>query len=388
MTNLETENMKEPLPSKADYDRLLEENRLLRAVFDQLPSELVVVNPELRYLFVNKAAVKDDEIREWMIGKTDTEFWERKNRNSELSIKRREGCLEVIRTNSDLQFEESFHVGTPQEKHYVRLHRPSLVGEARPYIIIYGQEITELKKSEEKLKAQNIELEKLNHELDQFVYSASHNLRAPLLSVKGLLGLIEDKEMEAPARKRFIDEIYKSIQRLDSTIKDIIDYSKNARLELQPTQINLEQLVRNTYEDLKFYEGTTVAMELITRGSNAFFSDERRLKSIVHNIMSNSVKYSDSSKNVCWLRAEIDVINEKCVLVFSDNGKGISMENQGRVFDMFYRATTERSGSGLGLYIVKEMTERIGGSILLESELGTGTTIRIELPNFMDSPSA
>jgi signal transduction histidine kinase len=104
--------------------------------------------------------------------------------------------------------------------------------------------------------------------------------------------------------------------------------------------------------------------------------------------MSNSVKYSDSSKNACWLRAEIDVMDEKCVLVFSDNGKGISMENQGRVFDMFYRATTERSGSGLGLYIVKEMTERIGGSILLESELGTGTTIRIELPNFMDSPSA
>jgi len=105
MTNPESENMKEPLPSKADFDRLLEENRLLRAVFDQLPSELVVVDPEIRYLFVNKAAVKDDEIREWMIGKTDTEFWERKNRNSELSVKRREGCLEVIRTNNDLQFE-------------------------------------------------------------------------------------------------------------------------------------------------------------------------------------------------------------------------------------------------------------------------------------------
>jgi signal transduction histidine kinase len=388
MTNPESENMKEPLPSKADYDRLLKENRLLRAVFDQLPSELVVVDPELRYLFVNKAAVKDDEIREWMIGKTDTEFWERKNRNSDLSVKRRAGCLEVIRTNNDLQFEESFHVGTPQEKHYVRLHRPSLAGVAQPYIIIYGQEITELKKSEEQLKAQNVELEKLNHELDQFVYSASHNLRAPLLSVKGLLGLIEVDELNGASRKRFIDDIYKSIQRLDETIKDIIDYSKNARLELLPTRIDMEQLVRNTYEDLKFYEGTTVALELIIRETNPFFSDERRLKSIIHNIMSNSVKYSDSSKNVCWLRAEIDVIAEKCVLVFSDNGKGISLENQSRVFDMFYRATSDRSGSGLGLYIVKEMTERIGGSIVLESQLEIGTTIRIELPNFIDSPSA
>jgi signal transduction histidine kinase len=374
--------------SEEAYNKLLEENKLLRAVFDQLPSELVVVTPELRYLFVNKAAVKDDEIREWMIGKTDAEFWERKNRNSELSIKRREGCLEVLRTNQDLQFEESFHVGTPQEKHYVRLHRPSLTDSERPYIIIYGQEVTELKKSEDQLKAQNIELEKVNHELDQFVYSASHNLRAPLLSVKGLLGLIEDEEMEAPARQRFINEIYKSIQRLDSTIKDIIDYSKNARLEMLPTLIDVEQLVRNTHEDLKFYEGTTVTLELVNQQASAFYSDERRLKSIVHNIMSNSVKYSDTSKDTCRLLVEIDIDRHWCKLVFTDNGKGISTENQHRVFDMFYRGTTERSGSGLGLYIVKEMTERIGGSIELQSELGKGTTLKLMLPNFIDQTTA
>ena len=374
--------------SREEYNRILTENHLLRTVLNQLPSELVVVDPNMQYLFVNKAAVKDDEIREWMIGKTDTEFWERKNRNSELSIKRREGCEEVIRTNQDLLFEESFHVGTPQEKHYMRLHRPSLVQSDQPYIIIYGQEITELKKSEEQLKAQNIELEKVNHELDQFVYSASHNLRAPLLSMKGLLGLIEDDEIEAPARQRFIDEIYKSIQRLDATIKDIIDYSKNARLELLPTPIDLEQLVRNTHEDLKFYEGTTVSLELSILQSSAFFTDERRLKSIVHNIMSNSVKYSDPSKENCSLNVEVAITPEACTLVFTDNGKGISEENQRRVFDMFYRGTTERSGSGLGLYIVKEMTERIGGSIELKSELGSGTSLTLTLPNLTDPTAA
>jgi signal transduction histidine kinase len=388
MSNQPNINPRNTSISQEEYDRALAENKLLRAVFDQLPSEIVVVTPELRYLLVNKAAVKDDEIREWMIGRSDQEFWERKNRSSELSVKRREGCLEVIRTQNDLQFEESFHVGTPQEKHYVRLHRPSLSQSEQPYIIIYGQEITELKKSEEQLKAQNIELEKVNHELDQFVYSASHNLRAPLLSVKGLLGLMEDEEMEAPARQRFIDEIYKSIQRLDATIKDIIDYSKNARLELLPTPIDLEQLVRNTHEDLKFYEGTTVSLEIITRMTSAFYSDERRLNSIVHNIMSNSVKYSDPSKEKCSLKVDLDITRESCTLVFTDNGMGISAENQHRVFDMFYRATTERSGSGLGLYIVKEMTERIGGSIELQSELGKGTTLKLILPNFIDQTTA
>jgi len=386
----EHENIPNDLNSadQAERARLEAENKFLRAILNQLPSELVVVDTDMHYLFVNKAAVKDDEIREWMIGKTDTAFWERKNRNSELSLKRREGCEEVIRTNQDLQFEESFHVGTPQEKHYMRLHRPNLNDGDKKYILVYGQEVTELKKSEERLKHQNAELEKVNHELDQFVYSASHNLRAPLLSMKGLLNLIEQDEMEATTRKRFIHEIYNSIQRLDGTIKDIIEYSKNARLELMPSRIDLEQVIRNTHEDLKFYEGTTVSLELIILQEAPFYSDERRLKSIVHNIMSNSVKYSDHQKDASWLKVEIKNTESGCILSFTDNGKGIQPEYQSRVFDMFYRATSEKSGSGLGLYIVKEMTERIGGTIELESELGVGTTLRLKLPSLVNLPTA
>jgi len=381
MISREFDTTSEEPTNREKYEAVIAENKLLRAVLDRLPSELVVVDTDIRYLFVNKAAVKDDEIRTWMIGKTDSEFWEHKNRNSELSIKRRQGCAQALSTGNDFQIEESFHIGTEREKHYVRLHRPHLSASEQPFIIVYGQEITELKKSEERLKAQNKELEKLSHELDQFVYSASHNLRAPLLSVKGLLGLVELDETDAPARKRFIEEIYKSIQRLDATIKDIIEYSKNARLDIAPTHIDLEQLIRNTHEDLKFYEGTSVSLELITRVKNSFYSDEKRLKSIVHNIMSNSVKYSDSEKSASWLRIEIDINAEQCVMTFADNGKGISPENQMRVFDMFYRATSERSGSGLGLYIVKEMTERIGGSVHLHSTLGEGTTVTLVLPN-------
>jgi signal transduction histidine kinase len=371
--------------SREEYDRILSENQLLRAVLNQLPSELVVVDTELRYLFVNKAAVKDDEIREWMIGRTDHEFWERRNRNHDLSIKRREGCLEVIRTKQDLQFEESFHVGTPQEKHYVRLHRPSFMNDDQRYILVYGQDITNLKKTEEQLRAQNTELEKVNHELDQFVYSASHNLRAPLLSVKGLLGLIEDEATDESARMRFISEIHKSISRLDATIRDIIDYSKNARLPLDPVPVNIQQIIRNTHDDLRFYEGNSISLELTVEQSIPFHSDERRIKSIIHNIISNSVKYYDPQKDHCWLKINVRIDKSYCEMTFSDNGRGISTNNLHKVFDMFFRGTTDRSGSGLGLYIVKEMTERIGGKISIESVLGVGTTVRVELPNWLNS---
>ena len=374
--------------SREEYERVVSENKLLRAVLDQLPSEIVVVDQEIRFLVVNKAAVKDDELRRWMIGKTDFEFWQRKNQASELSKKRLEGCQHAIQQRGDYNVEEVFHNGTPQEKHYIRLHRPVFENDELLFVVVYGQEVTELKKSETRLILQNNELEKVNHELDQFVYSASHNLRAPLLSVKGLLNLIEEQDMEAPTRKRFIGEIYKSIERLDATIKDIIEYSKNARLEILPVPIDLEQLIRHTHEDLKFYEGTTVMMEWSVTGKAKFYSDERRLKSIVHNIMSNSVKYSDPGKDANWLKVKIEYDEPGCVVTFTDNGKGISPENQPRVFEMFYRATSERSGSGLGLYIVKEMTERIGGSIELASELGVGTTLKLTLPNLAIRPVA
>jgi signal transduction histidine kinase len=224
-------------------------------------------------------------------------------------------------------------------------------------------------------------LEKVNHELDQFVYSASHNLRAPLLSMKGLLHLAEQDETSAATRKQFIGEAFKSIERLDATIKDIIDYSKNARLELVPVLIDWTNLIQSTFNDLRFYEQRPIALELKIADSGNFLSDEKRLKSIVHNIISNSIKYNDSSKEKSWMQVTISCNSETCDCTFTDNGIGIPLQNQERVFDMFYRATSAGSGSGLGLYIAKEMIERIGGKIQLQSTPGVGTDIQITLPN-------
>jgi len=372
--------------SREEYNRVLQENALMRSVIDRLPSELVVLDADLRFMIINKAAIKDDEMRTWMIGKTNSDFWQRRNPSSPLSSKRKEDCEEAIGRKGDYGVEETFHEGTASEKHYMRLHRPEFSGEDLKYILVYGQDITVLKKSEVRLLTQNAELEKVNHELDQFVYSASHNLRAPLLSITGLLGLIELSETEAAARKRFIGEIHKSIDRLDGTIKDIIDYSKNARLALIPEPTDIEQYVYTAHNDLRFIEETSVELEVSHESSCEFYTDTRRFKSIVHNIISNSVKYSDPAKGRSWLKVNIQVNAERCRMEFIDNGRGILEENQGRVFEMFYRGTAYHTGSGLGLYIAKEMTERIGGTIELQSIPLVGTTISISLPNLIPNP--
>jgi PAS domain-containing protein len=108
MSQASSSESQENTVSMEEYLRVVNENKLLREVLDQLPSELVVVDPNIRFLVVNRAAVKDDELRSWMIGKTDFEFWQRKNQASELSKKRLAGCLAAVEQKNDFHVDEGF----------------------------------------------------------------------------------------------------------------------------------------------------------------------------------------------------------------------------------------------------------------------------------------
>ena len=369
------------LAHNAQHEAIVLRNEFYEALLQQLPAEVAVFDPEFKFLFVNQNAIKNEELRNWLIGRSEIEYWKSKKLPLDKALLRLDAFKQAIAERKSTAVEEIFHAGTEKEKHYMRVTHPYFKEDELQFLLTYGIDITNVKKTELQLMRQNSELEKVNHELDQFVYSASHNLRAPLLSMKGLLHLAEQDETSAATRKQFIGEAFKSIERLDATIKDIIDYSKNARLELVPVLIDWTNLIQSTFNDLRFYEQRPIALELKIADSGNFLSDEKRLKSIVHNIISNSIKYNDSSKEKSWMQVTISCNSETCDCTFTDNGIGIPLQNQERVFDMFYRATSAGSGSGLGLYIAKEMIERIGGKIQLQSTPGVGTDIQITLPN-------
>lgn len=357
------------------------------ALLQQLPAELAVFDPEFKFLFVNRHAIKNEELRKWLIGRNEIEYWKSKNLPLDKTLQRIEAFKQSVAEKKSTAVEEVFHAGTEQEKHYVRITHPYFKEDELQFLLSYGIDITALKQTEQKLLQQNAELEKVNAELDQFVYSASHNLRAPLLSVKGLLGLVTPGETSTEDLTRYIQEANKSIERLDLTIHDIIEYSKNARLPLAPQIIHLAELIHQTTEDLRFYENSQLEIQENIQSEVAFYSDLRRVRSILHNILSNAVKYADRTKDRSWLTIDIRVDESKCIMVFTDNGIGIQAEHADRVFDMFYRGTSAHPGSGLGLYIVKELTEKLGGCIQLSSSPGAGTEIRIELVNFSESPT-
>lgn len=248
-------------------------------------------------------------------------------------------------------------------------------------LTVFSRDITNQTQTEDLLKRQNEELVKINSELDRFVYSASHDLRAPLMSVKGLLNMIK-RDPDKNNTEHYLRLIDQSVGKLDNFISDIINYSRNSRMDIMPKAIDFNCLLSESIDSLKFMEGADKVRSIKhIHVSASFYSDYSRLLIIFNNIISNAVRYRDDWKEDSFLKISIDVDAEKAVIVFSDNGVGIADEYLDKVFKMFFRANADSKGSGLGLYIVKSAVEKLRGSIVVESTLGNGTTFTIEVPN-------
>lgn len=240
------------------------------------------------------------------------------------------------------------------------------------------------------LQLQNEELQKVNYELDKFVYSVSHDLRSPLLSSIGLLSLI--KEDKDPTQQ----EIYwgmleKSLFKLDRLILDILDLSRNSRVEVLIEEIHLKDLIDEVWEQNQHYDTSKpIQLSLDIQQKAIFYSDAKRLSMIFNNLVANALKYSVLKRNIEKAEVSISatVDQDKMICCIKDNGIGIATEHHARIFDMFYRATSQSHGSGLGLYIVAEAVKKLDGFITLESEFGEGTAISFTLPNRINQNKA
>jgi signal transduction histidine kinase len=239
------------------------------------------------------------------------------------------------------------------------------------------------KKAEKALRRQNEELVKINKELDSFVYSVSHNLRAPLMSVLGLINLvqIENKKTDSHLLQYFA-MMQQSIHKLDDTLKEILDYSRNARSELNIEQADFKKLIEDSFERMKYMEGSEHIEKSVEFVNEApLYSDPYRILVIINNLVSNAIKYRDVLKSPSIIHIQVNVTEADVSLVFTDNGIGIAPEYINKIFDMFFRATERSEGAGLGLYIVRETVEKLHGKISVESTLGEGTTFHLKLPN-------
>jgi len=235
--------------------------------------------------------------------------------------------------------------------------------------------------TEKELK--NQELAKTNAELDKFVYSVSHDLRSPIASMLGLVNLSK-LETDLATLQHYENLKEKSLRKLDSFIHDILDFSRNARTEIQRENINWElfipqQIVQHQHsEDAQAVKITFEVQQNVPY----CYTDAYRLAIIFNNLLSNAIRYKDKLKTEQTIHLNVLVTDENIVIECIDNGIGIGTEHLENIFKMFYRASADSKGSGLGLYIVAETIQKLNGTFSVKSALGQGTTFIVQLPNY------
>ncbi|MEQ6119764.1 two-component regulator propeller domain-containing protein [Reichenbachiella sp. MALMAid0571] len=229
------------------------------------------------------------------------------------------------------------------------------------------------------ITARNQALAKINTELDRFVYSTSHDLRAPLASTISLINIAR-MESSSEVKNEYIDLIEGCMNKMDHFISDIIDFSRNKNAEVKSVMFNIKELASEIFANLKYLDhAATLKSEIEVIGDNIISGDMLRIKMILSNLITNAILYSND-KNP-YVKVLIDTSKSPMEITIEDNGIGISEVEKNKVFEMFYRANDKSKGSGLGLYIVKETVDKLGGKIKMKSKLGEGTTFRISLPN-------
>jgi len=230
-----------------------------------------------------------------------------------------------------------------------------------------------------RVKAINKELSKVNEELDRFVYSASHDIRAPLTSIMGVAHIAKESAT-LEEKNECLAMIESSADKLDGFIRDIIDYSRNQRLELVLEEVSMKEELTSILDSLKYLDEAGKVSCTITCIEDSFRTDIRRLRVILKNIIANAFFYADTERPNPYVKIDCSIQRARLVITISDNGLGMEEEIQKDIFSMFFRGHTDSKGSGLGLFIAKENIEKLGGEIEVTSKVREGTTFTIVVP--------
>ena len=227
------------------------------------------------------------------------------------------------------------------------------------------------------LEDERLKLKSTNADLDKFLYSTSHDLRAPIASV---LGLAHVAKLETNDDKMisYFDMVESRVKKLDEVIGDILYYSKNNKQEVKKDKVDFNALLNEVVTDLKFNKGASKIRLIFDKETEHItICDTAQLKIILNNLLANAVKYHDLKKKNPFIEVVFEKRKGKVNITVNDNGAGIASDHLEKIFEMFYRASADSDGSGLGLFIVKEAAKKIGGEIKVSSIFREGSSFKL-----------
>jgi two-component system, sensor histidine kinase and response regulator len=231
------------------------------------------------------------------------------------------------------------------------------------------------------LKEKNQKLKKLHSEMNQFVYSLSHELRGPLMSISGVSKLAKMEVSDSNVLEYF-EMIDTATGKLDDFIYKMLDFYRSTKIDNKVTEIHFREILDQQMEAYgEKFDLSLFHIEIQVNQNFPFFSDDSKIRVILNNLFSNAVQFQKNQPGEKRIAVTVDVSELQANIVVEDNGIGIENRHKEEVFNLFARATQRNVGTGLGLYMVKEAVEQMGGKIHLDSEIHVGTTISVILPS-------
>lgn len=235
------------------------------------------------------------------------------------------------------------------------------------------------------LSKANKQLKLINADLDNFIYTASHDLKAPISNIEGLMHMLnrhlseDNKEKEVV--KKILISIETSISRFKNTIEELTDIAKLQKQVDDITPLDLAEIVKEVLLDLEtMIKEAGVDLEVNTKTCQKIMFSYKNLKSVVYNIVSNAIKYRSSERQPKVIMSCDDEAGDFISLTITDNGMGIKQEDINKIFSIYKRMHTHVEGTGIGLYLVKRIIDNAEGRIEVKSEVNVGSTFKVFLP--------
>jgi two-component system CheB/CheR fusion protein len=243
-------------------------------------------------------------------------------------------------------------------------------------------DLTNLKQVQEELQQTNENLVRINNDLDNFVYTASHDLKAPIINLEGLVKKLAREVQPDQGRTGFIMElIMGTIDTFKKTIQTLTDISRiQKNVSDDETDVDLNELLTDIQTSVRdMIESNEATVKTDFQEAHLIHFSRKNLHSVVHNLLTNAIKYRSPDRKPV-VRISTEDSGDFVVLCVKDNGLGISPEQQKKLFTMFKRFHDHVEGSGVGLYIVKRIVENAGGRIEVESTVGEGSEFTVYFP--------
>jgi len=262
-----------------------------------------------------------------------------------------------------------------------------IASDNRTHCLLTAFDITERKDAQDKLKENEVILEKLNADKDLFISILAHDLKGPFNSILGFLGLLSKniRNYDIEEIETQLGIINDSSQRVHSLLDSILNWAKSqsGKLPYEPKELSFRTISSEIIETLKQCANTkSITINYLAEEDLIVFADTDMLKAVLRNLISNAIKYTNNG-GIVNISAEPTDLN--VIIIVSDNGIGLEPELHCKLFDISQMQTTngtaKESGSGLGLLLCKNFIEKHGGRIWVESKVGNGSEFKFTLPN-------